>query len=114
MGTRDFELLDTYSQAVAQVADRVGPSVASVAPLDRHGKAGGSGSGFLFTPDGYLLTNSHVVRAGGARRPGGTAYHASFSDGRRFAARWVGDDPHSDLALLQVDGMSQGALVPAV
>ena len=114
MGTRDFELLDAYSQAVTQVADRVGPSVASVAPLDRHGKPAGSGSGFLFTPDGYLLTNSHVVRAGGKERPAPSAhFHASFSDGRNFSARWVGDDPHTDLAVLQVDGLSQGALTPA-
>ncbi|MCG2592446.1 trypsin-like peptidase domain-containing protein [Ramlibacter sp. XY19] len=114
MGARDFDLLDAYSQAVAQVADRVGPSVASVAPLDRHGKPAGSGSGFLFTPDGYLLTNSHVVRAGGKARPAASAhFHASFSDGRNFSARWVGDDPHTDLAVLQVDGLSQGALTPA-
>ena len=114
MGTRDLELLDAYSQAVAQVADRVGPSVAAVAPLDRHGKPAGSGSGFLFTPDGYLLSNSHVVRAGGKGRPAASAtFHASFSDGRNFSARWVGDDPHSDLAVLQVDGLSQGALTPA-
>jgi S1-C subfamily serine protease len=82
---------------------------------DRQGKPLGSGSGFLFTPDGYLLSNAHVVRAGGQRRPGGgSTFHASFSDGRRFDARFVGDDPHTDLALLQVDGMSQGALTPAV
>ena len=113
MGARDLELLDAYSRTVTEVAERVGPSVAAVQVQDRHGKAAGSGSGFLFTADGYLLTNSHVVRAGGPRRPGGTSCHASFSDGRHFAARWVGDDPHTDLALRQVDGLSQGALVPA-
>lgn len=114
MGSRDLDLLDAYSRTVAEVAERVGPSVAAVQVHDRQGKAVGGGSGFLFTPDGYLLTNSHVVRAGGARRPEGAGFHASFSDGRHFAARWVGDDPHTDLALLQVDGMSQGALTPAV
>ena len=116
MGTRDLDLdlLDAYSRTVTEVAERVGPSVAAVQVHDRTGKPAGSGSGFLFTPDGYLVTNSHVVRAGGARRPEGASFHASFSDGRRFAARWVGDDPHTDLALLQVDGMSQGALTPAV
>ncbi|GAB3763132.1 trypsin-like peptidase domain-containing protein [Ramlibacter monticola] len=114
MGSRDLTLLDAYSRTVTEVAERVGPSVAAVQVQDRQGKPAGSGSGFLFTPDGYLLTNSHVVRAGGPRRPEGASWHASFSDGRRFAARWVGDDPHSDLAVLQVDGMSQGALVPAV
>lgn len=114
MGARDLDLLDAYSQTVAQVAERVGSSVAAVQLHDRHGKPAGSGSGFLFTPDGYLLTNSHVVRGGQARRPDPSAsFHASFSDGRHFPARWVGDDPHCDLAVLQIDGVSQGPLTPA-
>jgi S1-C subfamily serine protease len=114
MGARDLDLLDAYSQTVTQVAERVGPSVAAVQLHDRHGKPAGSGSGFLFTPDGYLLSNSHVVRAGQPTRPdAGAPIHASFSDGRHFSARWVGDDPHTDLAVLQVDGLSQGALTPA-
>ena len=59
MGANDAFLLDAYSQTVSEVVERVGPSVAAV-------RVGGSGagSGFLFTPDGYLLSNSHVVRAG--------------------------------------------------
>lgn len=114
MGARDLDLLDAYSRTVAQVADQVGPSVAAVQVLDRQGKPAGSGSGFLFTADGYLLTNSHVVRAGRPARPEPSRrFRASFSDGRQFEARWVGDDPHTDLALLQVDGLSQGALTPA-
>jgi S1-C subfamily serine protease len=113
MGARDLDLLDAYSRTVTAVAERVGPSVAAVQLHDRHGKPAGSGSGFLFTPDGYLLSNSHVVRAGQAKRPVGASIHASFSDGRHFPARWVGDDPHTDLAVLQVDGLSQGALTPA-
>jgi len=114
MGARDLDLLDAYSQTVTQVAERVGSSVAAVQVVDAHGKPAGSGSGFLFTADGYLLTNSHVVRAGRPQRPDASRrFHASFSDGRRFVARWVGDDPHTDLALLQVDGLSQGALTPA-
>jgi S1-C subfamily serine protease len=114
MGARDFDLLDAYSQTVSGVAERVGPSVAAVQVLDRNGKPAGSGSGFLFTPDGYLLSNSHVVRAGRPARPDpSAAFHASFSDGRHFSARWVGDDPHTDLAVLQVDGLSQGALTSA-
>jgi len=113
MGARDLDLLDAYSRTVSQVAERVGPSVAAVQLHDRHGKPAGSGSGFLFTRDGYLLSNSHVVRAGQRTRPEGATIHASFSDGRRFPARWVGDDPHTDLAVLQVDGLSQGALTPA-
>jgi S1-C subfamily serine protease len=114
MGARDLHLLDAYSQTVSEVAERVGPSVAAVQVLGRNGKPAGSGSGFLFTPDGYLLSNSHVVRAGRAARPDASAaFHASFSDGRHFSARWVGDDPHTDLAVLQVDGLSQGALTSA-
>ena len=114
MGARDLDLLDAYSQTVSGVAERVGPSVAAVQVLGRDGKPAGSGSGFLFTPDGYLLSNSHVVRAGRAARPDASAaFHASFSDGRHFSARWVGDDPHTDLAVLQVDGLSQGALTSA-
>jgi S1-C subfamily serine protease len=114
MGSRDLDLLDTYSRTVGGVAERVGPSVAAVQVHDRAGRPIGNGSGFLFTADGYLLTNSHVVRAGRAKRPDRSTLHASFSDGRHFVARWVGDDPHTDLAVLQVDGLSQGALTPAV
>lgn len=66
MGAIDGFLLDAYSQTVSDVVDRVGPSVALVkttlAGSRRSGQ--GSGSGFLFTPDGYVLTNSHVARAG--------------------------------------------------
>ena len=114
MGARDLDLLDAYSRTVTQVAEQVGPSVAAVQVLDGAGRPAGSGSGFLFTADGYLLTNSHVVRAGKPQRPDASRrFHASFSDGRDFMARWVGDDPHTDLALLQVDGLSQGALTPA-
>jgi len=114
MGARDLELLDSYSRTVVSVAERVGPSVAAVRVADANGRTAGHGSGFLFTPDGYLLSNSHVVRAGGRKAPPArTRFEVSFSDGRRFDARRVGDDPHTDLAVLQVDGLSQGALTPA-
>jgi S1-C subfamily serine protease len=113
MGARDDDLLDTYSRTVTRVAERVGPSVAAIQLLDRHGRLVSSGSGFLFTQDGYLLSNSHVVRAGSTRKPDPPALFASFIDGRRFPARWVGDDPHTDLAVLQVDGLSQGPLTAA-
>lgn len=114
MGARDLTLLDSYSQAVVGVADRIAPSVASVHMHDPQGRRQGAGSGFLFTPDGYLLTNSHVVRAGRSQPPPARSRaRASFADGREFEARWVGDDPHTDLALLQVDGLSQGTLTHA-
>lgn len=113
MGGNDAFLLDAYSQTVSGVVERAGPSVASVRVLgharDRDAPLGG-GSGFLFTPDGYLLTNSHVVRAGAqahARR-----YVVSLSDGREFEARGVGDDPDTDLAVLCIDGTSRGSLAP--
>jgi S1-C subfamily serine protease len=113
MGSRDAPLLDAYSLTVSDVADRVGPSVAAVRV--KSARRSGAGSGFLFTPDGFLLTNSHVVRAGQwAGLVPSSQLVASFSDGRELAARWVGDDPGTDLAVLQVDGMSRGALSHAV
>ncbi len=97
------------------MAERVGPSVAAVRVGGAAGpdSAGGAGSGFLFTPDGHLLTNSHVVRAGRAALPPGQpkpALCVSLDDAREFAARWVSGDPDADLAVLHVDGLSQGAL----
>ncbi|WP_280156267.1 trypsin-like peptidase domain-containing protein [Piscinibacter sp. XHJ-5] len=113
MGGNDGFLLDAYSQTVSGVVERAGPSVASVRvrghARDRDAPLGG-GSGFLFTPDGYLLTNSHVVRAG-AQAPA-KRHQVSLSDGREFEARWVGDDPDTDLAVLCIDGMSRGTLAP--
>jgi S1-C subfamily serine protease len=100
------------------VVERAGPSVASVRVDGAAGRDApmGTGSGFLFTPDGYLLTNSHVARAGGRVSPQ-SASHAkkhrvSLSDGREFEARWVGDDPDTDLAVLCIDSTSKGALAP--
>jgi S1-C subfamily serine protease len=115
VGASDAFLLDAYSSTVSDVVDRVGPSVAAIR-VDSEASHAGSGSGFLFTPDGYLLTNSHVVRAGRAGppgRPAGLRYRISLSDARTFDARWVGDDPDTDLAVLQIDGLSQGALTHA-
>ena len=115
MGANDAFLHDAYSQTVSDVVERVGPSVAAVQLHGSGDAALGGGSGFLFTPDGYLLTNSHVVRAGkppAAARPD-IQHRVSLADGREFAARWVGDDPDTDLAVLSIDGLSKGALAHA-
>jgi S1-C subfamily serine protease len=88
----DAALLDAYSQSVTRAVDAVAPAVAH---LRIAGKGGGSG--FLFTPDGYMITNSHV--AGGAKE-----IRATFPDGAEYPAYLVGDDPDTDIALIQVHG----------
>ncbi len=116
MGGPDRALLDAYSNAVIDVVERAGPCVAAVhskpAQSARRSR-GGQGSGFLFTPDGYVLTNSHVLRAGsdvrGAGPPAGR-WRVSLGDGREFDATMVGDDPDTDLGVLHIDGNSRGAL----
>jgi S1-C subfamily serine protease len=117
MGANDAFLQDAYSRTVSEVVERVGPSVAAVRLRGASGSGDslGGGSGFLFTPDGYVLTNSHVVRAG---KPARTArpevrHQVSLADGREFDARWVGDDPDTDLAVLSIDGLSKGSLAHA-
>jgi S1-C subfamily serine protease len=113
MGGHDAFLLDAYSQTVSGVVERAGPSVAAVRVLDAHrGHARGSGSGFLFTPDGYLLTNAHVAGAGAGAALPAQRHIVRLSDGREFDALSVGDDPDTDLAVLRIDGMSRGSLAP--
>lgn len=99
----DGGLLDAYSHAVHSAVALAGPAVVKVevkqwvagpqGPAER----GGSGSGFAFTPDGLLLTNSHVVRHA-------AQVEVLHQDGRRERAQVVGEDPHTDLAVLKVEG----------
>jgi S1-C subfamily serine protease len=92
-GHPDADLLDAYSRAVIRAVDAAGPAVVKIE------LARASGSGVLFTPDGFLLTNSHVVDA--AARP-----LVTLPDGRSMRAGVVGRDVHTDLAVLRVDGTS--------
>ena len=89
------DALDPYSARVAHAFERVGPAVVHIAAIDQETRSLGIGSGVVFTPDGYLLTNNHVV-AGAAR------LLASMPDGRQIEARPVGYDPATDLAVLRL------------
>ena len=97
-GGRDAALLDAYSNAVSGAVERASPAVAHIRVergRSRRKPSEGAGSGFIVTPDGYLVTNSHV--AGGA-----DAIEVTLPDGRIVGAEPVGDDPDSDLAVVKI------------
>ena len=90
----DGPALDTYSQVVSSVVDKVGPSVCLVEV--QKGRRSGHGSGFAIAPDGLVITNSHVVH-------GAAQVTARFPDGQAFPSRMIGEDPATDVALLRVE-----------
>jgi S1-C subfamily serine protease len=97
MEVTESDALDAYSHAVIAAVDQVGPAVVSLS-LQRS-RSGGVGSGVLIAPDGYVLTNAHVV-------DGASTVEATFTDGRTFDARVVGLDRPTDLAVVRVSGSS--------
>src|SRR5262245_56868801 len=92
---RELEALDAYSNVVVRVAELLRPAVVNLRA--GQGRRQGSGSGVLFTPDGFLLTNHHVVQ-------GSPRVRVRLHDGRELAGRVIGNDPWTDLAVVQAEG----------
>lgn len=102
----DNEVLDAYSRAVIGAAEKLSPSVVNVEVVHKINRgssrlnvgreARGCGSGFVFTPDGFIITNSHVVR-------NASNIEVTLSDGRKLPVKVIGDDPYTDLAVIKAD-----------
>lgn len=103
----DEDLLDAYSHAVIKVAEKLSPVVVNIdVTVERKGRtqqgymipfqAKGSGSGIILTPDGFILTNSHVIHE--AKK-----IEVTLNDGRKYVARIIGEDPQTDLAVIRID-----------
>jgi S1-C subfamily serine protease len=98
----DDDLLDSYSRSITRAVAKAGAAVVNIRVQGTNHKnrrgpeSGGSGSGFVIAPDGFILTNSHVVH-------GAARMEVTLADGRAFAASLVGDDPETDLAVIRIN-----------